>query len=489
MVLLMVLLLSAAVLFAGCGMAENGNSNSTSIISSNSAASSEHKASGDVEEAENVEADRSAASDAETSFGSEESESVKAEEPESVKAMENGEGSGTGSTDAGSDPDASDSTGSYERNSDTLNATDSDDQKASAGSVENPDPLEQEVNEKLSSMTLDEKISQMFILLPSSLTGVSTVVAAGASTEEAINAYPVGGLIYMAENLESESQIRTMLENTQAYSMERIGLPMFLTTDEEGGTVRRISGRISGYPDIPNMSEVGAGGDVSEALRIGATMGEYMSNLGFTMDFAPCADVLSNPANTVVRDRSFGSDPNLVSQMSEAVAGGLLEYNVIPVFKHFPGHGATADDTHAGYAYTEKTLEELRACELIPFQNAIDSGAECIMVSHISLPNVTGDNTPASLSSVIITDLLREEMGFDGIVITDAFNMEAVTEQYSSGQAAVKAVKAGADMILMPADFRSAYSALIEAVNSGDIEEERINDSLRRILRVKLRMF
>ena len=197
------------------------------------------------------------------------------------------------------------------------------------------------------------------------------------------------------------------------------------------------------------------------------------------------ADVLSNPENQVVKRRSFGADPELVSQMALAVRNGLESHNVYSVFKHFPGHGATIGDTHEGYAYTDKTLEELYSCELIPFEDAIEADASFIMAGHISAPQVTGDHIPASLSKVLITDILREEMGYDGIVITDALNMGAVTEQYTSSEAAIMAIEAGADILLMPENFYEAFYGVIEAIHLGRLTEERIDESVERILAVK----
>ena len=348
--------------------------------------------------------------------------------------------------------------------------------------------LSEEVEEYLEKMTLEEKVAQLFIILPESLMKVDQVTAAGEMTRNSINQIPVGGFIYMAGNLVSADQVKTMLSNVQAYSLERTGLPMFLSVDEEGGTVTRISGK--GKIDVPvisDMAAVGQTNDPARAKKIGSDMGTYLAELGFNVDFAPVADVLSNPENTVVKSRSFGSDPKLVSDMSLALAEGLGEHGIISVFKHFPGHGATAGDTHAGYAFTDKTLDDLLQCELIPFQRCIEQKAGFIMVGHISLPNVIGDDTPASLSPVIINELLRDRLGYDGVVVTDALDMGAVTGQYSSAEAAVKVLEAGADLILMPQNFEEAYQGVIGAVQAGTLTAERIDESLRRILKMKLR--
>ena len=312
---------------------------------------------------------------------------------------------------------------------------------------------------------------------------------AAEATREAFNAYPVGGIIYFSQNLIGPEQTRTMLMNTQSYARERSGFPVFLSVDEEGGTVARVgSNPAFGVPVFGNMSDVGSRGDEQEAYEIGAEIGAYLSSLGFNMDAAPDTDVLTNPANEVVRYRSFGSDPALVSRMAAAELRGLNDQGIIGMYKHFPGHGGTTADSHEGYVYVEENLDQLKSQALVPFQNGIDAGIRVIMVSHIACPNVTGDNTPATLSKTLITDLLREEMGFDGMVITDALNMGAITEQYTADQAAVNAVLAGADMLLMPADFQTAYQGILNAVAEGTLTEERIDDSVRRILEIKVEM-
>lgn len=359
---------------------------------------------------------------------------------------------------------------------------------------ENPDSQEtvsvqQQIDSCLEDMTLEEKVAQLFIIQPEAILDVGTAVAAGDATREAINQNPVGGFIYFGDNLQSKEQTQEMLKNVQTYSMERTGFPAFLSVDEEGGTVARVAG--TGNFDIPkigDMADIGAAGDVEAAKQVGGDIGSYLAELGFNLDFAPVADVLSNPENTVVRDRSFGNDPEMVSDMAIAVSDGLEEKGILSTYKHFPGHGATSADTHKGYAYTDKTLEELEACELIPFQRCIADGAKIIMAAHISAPNVTGDDTPTSLSKTMVTDILREKMGYTGLVVTDAMNMGAITEEYTSAEAAVKALQAGVDVVLMPENYQQAYQGVLDAVADGTLTEERINESVTRILTVKLEM-
>lgn len=364
------------------------------------------------------------------------------------------------------------------------------------GTTHNTDSTSQNIPDKtdkvqqiVDSMSLEEKVAQLFLVQPEAIVDIGTATAAGDATKQAINKTPVGGFVYFSDNLQSEQQVQDMLRNVQKYSEDRIGLPAFLSVDEEGGTVARVAstGRFD-VTDVGDMAKIGASGDVQQARQAGETIGSYLSELRFNLDFAPDADVLTNPDNTVVKKRSFGSDPRVVSDMSLAVAQGLAQHQVYSVYKHFPGHGATAGDTHQGYAYTDKTLDELKQSELIPFENAIQNNAEFIMAAHISAPRVTGDDTPASLSKTMITDILRGQMGYDGIVVTDAMNMGAVTEQYTSAQAAVKALQAGADLVLMPEDFQEAYQGVLDAVKDGTLTEQRINESVTRIVKVKVHM-
>lgn len=346
--------------------------------------------------------------------------------------------------------------------------------------------LEQRVEELLEGMTLEEKICQMFIITPEQLTGASRVTAAGEVTRNSLAEYPVGGLIYFASNLVSPQQTREMLGHTKEYAEELGELPLFLCVDEEGGRVARIGGNPAfGVEKIGPMAEIT---DENQAYEAGGAIGSYLHELGFNVDFAPDADVITNGKNTVIGDRSFGSDPWQVTLSASAVARGLGEQGLLSAFKHFPGHGAVEADTHKGYAYTEKTYEQLRASELIPFAAAQEQGIPMVMAAHISLPNVVGDDTPASMSHRMITEILRGDLGFQGLVVTDALNMGAVANNYSSGEAAAQAVEAGVDLLLMPKDFKAAREGLTEAVLEGRILEERIEESVRRIVRAKLAM-
>ena len=333
----------------------------------------------------------------------------------------------------------------------------------------------------MEAMTLEEKVAGLFIITPEQLTGVGTAVQAGESTREALEQYPVGGLVYFAKNIQSEQQLKEMLANTASYSR----YPLFLGVDEEGGQVARVA-KTLGLENVGPMAEIGASGDVNAAYAAGAAIASYLKEYGFNLDFAPVADVLTNPDNTVIGDRSFGSDPALVSQMVAAAVRGFQENGVNACIKHFPGHGDTAGDSHDGQVETDRTLEEMQVAEFLPFTAGIEAGVNMVMVGHISAPGLTdGDKVPASMNEKIITDVLRKQLGYNGIVITDAMNMSAISQYYTADEAAVRALKAGADMILMPEDFVTAYEGVIAAVQNGTIDEARINDSLTRILRVK----
>jgi len=345
--------------------------------------------------------------------------------------------------------------------------------------------LSQQASGILESMTLEEKICQMFIVTPEALTGYGKVTAAGDATKTALQASPVGGLIYFEQNIVTPDQTKEMLGNIQNYAGEISGLPLFLCVDEEGGKVTRIGkNEAFGVETFEDMSTIT---DKESAYHVGDVIGAYLSEYGFNVDFAPDADVLTNSGNTVIGTRSFGSDPNQVAELAGEVSRGLKQHNVMSTFKHFPGHGATEADSHEGAASTDKTYEQLMQSELVPFEKAKEYGVDFIMTGHISLPAVIEDDKPASLSPKLVTDILRTDLGYDGLIVTDALNMGAITDAYSPGDASVLAIKAGNDLLLMPSDFKSALERVKNAVEAGELTEERINESVTRIIKAKLR--
>ncbi len=351
-----------------------------------------------------------------------------------------------------------------------------------------PTPEPSPAERCLAEMSLDEKIGQLFLI---ELVRLQDVPVEGAFSHTvltdrmraALEQYPVGGVILFGENLSSPDQLRTLLADLRG------ALPTtpFLAVDEEGGKVARLANAPGfGVPKVGPMGGVGASGDPQRAYDACLTIGNYLAEYGFDLDFAPVADVNTNPENPVIGDRAFGSDPALVAKMVPAALDGLHTAGIMGCLKHFPGHGDTADDTHTGQVVLSKTWEELLDCELVPFIAALDK-TDMVMAAHITLPNVTDDGLPASLSHQILTDRLRGELGYDGVIITDALGMKAITQNWSSGEAAVLALQAGADILLNPDDLGAAFAAVRAAVEDGTISPERLDESVLRILTLKER--
>lgn len=350
--------------------------------------------------------------------------------------------------------------------------------------------IPQKVKDKVKSMSLEQKAAQLFFVTPEDITQVDAATVAGEDTKKAYEQYPVGGIVYFSRNIQGPEQLSGMLAKTQDYAEEIAGVPVFLGVDEEGGEVSRVAGNKNfSVTEYESMRAIGDSKDTSQAYDVGKTLASYLKELGFNIDFAPNADVITNSGNTVIGDRSFGEDPQLVADMASQVVKGLQDNGVSACLKHFPGHGGTIEDSHEGRAYTDKTLEEMEEKELLPFKEGIKADPDFIMAGHISIPKSLGDNTPASLSEKVLTGLLRDQYGYDGIIITDALNMKAVSGVYSPAEASVKAILAGADMLLMPDDFRAAYNGVLEALEEGDLSEERIDASVERILRLKMEKY
>ncbi len=339
------------------------------------------------------------------------------------------------------------------------------------------------VDDILSQMTLEEKVGQMFLVSTDSL-DYDAETAVTDQMKERLARYHIGGIIYFSFNIKDRDQISSFIKEAQKDNK----IPLFTAVDEEGGSVARIANTEGmGVTIFPSMAEIGKSGDPNSAYALGQTLAQDLSELGFNVDFAPVADIVTNTENTEIGDRSFGSDPELVSQFVSQEVKGLQENGVSSTLKHFPGQGDTSEDTHRGYVDLETSIDRLREVEFLPFQAGIEAGADFVMVSHVSVKAVTGQEVPASLSKLMISDILRDELRYDGIVITDALNMKSITKFYDSGQAALKAVKAGADMILMPDDMEEAFQELLDAVKRGSIDESRIEESVKRILTVKIR--
>lgn len=345
----------------------------------------------------------------------------------------------------------------------------------------NPGP-----SDVLSELTLEEKVCQMFMVTPEALTGISPMTEVGPGTQSALKKYPVGGIIYFAQNLTSQSQIKNMINTTQKYSRDACGVGLFTAVDEEGGTVARCAQKL-GTTSFNNMRYYGDLGDPATAYDIGATLGKDLSGLGFNVDFAPVADVEISSSNEL-GSRIFSSDPNVVADMVSNVTMGLQDAGVCATLKHFPGLGAADSNTHtSSFVVIDRTVKQLRETEFVPFKAAIDSGADFVMVGHHKVTGF-GDDLPCDLSYTAVTKYLRGELGFNGIAVTDSQQMNTISTVYGSGEAAILSIKAGMDIILMPADLPSAVQEVCQAVRSGEIPESRIDESVMRILRQKYRL-
>lgn len=296
---------------------------------------------------------------------------------------------------------------------------------------------------------------------------------------------PVGGILYMGANLDSVSQTRKMLSGTQT-NAGKSGIGVFLAVDEEGGTVARCAWKL-GTTRFDGMAVYGARNDFNEAFNIGKTIGEDIRSLGFNVDFAPVADVDISPTNEL-GNRIFSDDPEVCANMVSGVVKGLNSSGVAATLKHFPGLGAEDGNSHTEREIIiDRTLDQLRSTEFVPFGSGINAGADFVMVGHQKVTSF-GDDLPADLSYTAVTTMLRGELGFRGIAITDAQSMNTISGVYSSGTAAKLSIKAGMDMILVPNNLDEAVSAVISAVKSGEISEQRINESVTRILTLKQKM-
>lgn len=344
-------------------------------------------------------------------------------------------------------------------------------------------------------LTLEEKVGQLFLVRPDALDPARTPQqiedpdAAGATAlTDAMRAtlarIPVGGVVLFGKNIADAGQLAAFTADLQAAGR----VPLLLAVDEEGGAVARLAN--SGALDLPRYESAAAvGAEGPEAVRtMYRTIGGYLRDFGFALDFAPVADVNTNPDNPVIGSRAFSADPQTAAACVRAAVEGLGEAGVLACLKHFPGHGDTAQDSHEEAAVTEKTLAALRSGEWAPFAAGIAAGAPLVMVGHITAPNAlppAESDRLAGFSATVLNDWLRGELGFEGLVVTDSLAMGAVTRRYSSGEAALAALQAGADLLLMPADLEEAYTAVVQAVESGRWPESELDARVERILAAK----
>ena len=356
-------------------------------------------------------------------------------------------------------------------------------------------PPTDDVEAQLQKMTLREKVGQMFFIRMESLDPsidwttyddlANIKIKEVTENMKAVNEYyPVGGIILYAWNIDNETQLARLIPQVRALN----GNPL-LCIDEEGGRVSRIANNPNfNVKKYESMASIGATGDPRNAYECGNTIGTYLQRYGFDIDFAPVADVNTNPENVIIGPRAFSDDPAVAAPMVTSYLQGLKDAGITGCIKHFPGHGDTKADTHYGYASTQKTWEEMLNCEMVTFKAGIQWGCKLIMTAHIGAPKVTGSDVPSTMSPIILQDKLRGELGYQNIIITDGMEMGAITQQYTSAEAAVGSIKAGVDIVLGPRYFTEAFDAVMAAVNNGTLSEERINQSVRRILRLRKEM-
>lgn len=338
--------------------------------------------------------------------------------------------------------------------------------------VESADPL----LESIRGMTLDEKIGQMVIA------GLDGLVLDDRARSLA-GQYHTGGFVLMGRNVRDSRQLLGLVNSLKATNPSRI--PLFLAIDEEGGRVTRFPREIE---RLPAGGDVGRVNSAEHAFKLGKVIGQRLGAFGLNMDFAPVLDINSNLQNPVIGDRAFGSSPGLVSEMGTKTMLGIRSAGVIPVVKHFPGHGDTREDSHVTLPVLDAGKDRLQALELVPFASAIANGTSAVMMAHILLPRLDRDD-PASLSKDIVTGLLRGEMGFDGVVITDDITMGAISKRHSTGDAAVRAINAGCDVVLVCHGQDNALEvlgSLKKAVLTGVLPEARVDESVRRVLTLKM---
>ncbi|MBQ7486483.1 MAG: glycoside hydrolase family 3 protein [Clostridia bacterium] len=354
-----------------------------------------------------------------------------------------------------------------------------------------------EIRAAMEKMSLREKVGQLFVIRPDALDGKFQIeqledinivgsVELTQKMREAFETYPCGGFCLFRKNIVNPEQLHTLTTELHALGTDA---PL-LAIDEEGGRVARIGNHPYGFdvPRIEPMEEIGSRGDPAKAYEAAYAIGQYLRDYGLDVDFAPVADLNTNPESPVIGNRAFGSDPVMAAKMVTQFLKGLEDAGITGCMKHFPGHGDASADTHVGYAETLKTWDEIRACEMIPFMAGIAAGCEMIMTAHISLPNVTGTEEPSTVSRQILTEKLRGELGYTGLIVTDALAMRAIHEKYPSDEASIRCFLAGADIILMPYDYATAFDGVAAAVEDGRISMERLDESVYRILAFKRKL-
>lgn len=294
----------------------------------------------------------------------------------------------------------------------------------------------------------------------------------------------LGGVIVMGDNVPQGSDTGAALASVTArlQAAHDREFPLIVSVDQEGGPVARVGAPATEFP--PGMAH-GAADDAGLSRQAAAARGRELAALGFTMSFAPVADVTSGPSDPTIGVRSPADRPRLVSRVANAEVEGLASSGVVPVIKHFPGHGSVPADSHLELPVQTASLAQLRRRDLVPFDRAVEAGAPVVMVAHIDVRDVD-PGVPSSLSRTVVTGMLRDDLGFDGVVVTDSLGMAAVTDRYTSAESAVAALRAGVDLLLMPPDARAARDAIVSAIRSGELESSRLRQAARRVVALQL---
>ncbi|MFD5777823.1 glycoside hydrolase family 3 protein [Streptomyces fungicidicus] len=358
-------------------------------------------------------------------------------------------------------------------------------------------PDDRKLRALISRMTLEEKVGQLFVMRvyghsatdPDQADIDANLKEIGVRTAaEMLARYRVGGIIYFAwaHNTRDPHQIADLSNGIQKASLGLPrGLPVLVSTDQEHGIVARV-----GEPAtlFPGAMAVGAGGSRADARTLGRIAGLELRALGIRQNYSPVADVNVNPANPVIGVRSFGSDPQSVADLVAAEVKGYESSHIASTAKHFPGHGDTVDDSHAKLPYIHHTRDQWEQLDAPPFEAAIAAGIDSIMTAHIVVPALDPSEDPATLSRPILTGILREELGYDGVVVTDSLGMEGVRTKYGDDRVPVLALKAGVDQLLNPPSLDVAWNAVLNAVRDGELTEARLDESILRVLRMKAKL-
>ena len=336
------------------------------------------------------------------------------------------------------------------------------------------------VDEIIAGMSLEDRVAGLFVVTPESITGVNAAVKAGNGTKEALEKYSVGGLVYASRNVQSEEQFAEMMSTTLSY----VTYPTFLAVEEEGGSNSPL-----GKAGIGEKAEAAAvvaqTGDTSTAYESGKTIAQTLSKVGVTVNIGPVADI-SSIENSVLKDRSYGNEPNSVYSCVASCVQGMKDQGVTPCLKYFPGLGGTSEDPAKTRATSDRTLEDIQNQELVVYRRAIDDDlVNMIMISNVAIPSLDEANIPCSLSGNVVTGMLRDQLGYKGVIISGSLSDACIKDYYGADEAAIMALKAGCDMLFAPEKFEVAYNGVLEAVQGGVISEERINDALKRVYRIK----